>query len=104
MCTVRICTAAASESSRRLRSTTVSRLASSRRLRSQALNVVRPELSLQRGLVQRLGDVPQVGEQPLAADPAEQPFLQPLGQRHRLEQRRDPALVEHPDPGPYQKS
>ncbi len=60
------------------------------------------ELALQRGLVQRLGDVPQVGEQPLAADLAEQPLLQPLRQRHRLEQRRDASLVEHPDPLPEQ--
>ena len=42
VCTVRICTAAASESRRRLRSTTASRSASSRRRRSHALRVVRP--------------------------------------------------------------
>ena len=58
------------------------------------------ELPLQRRLVHHLRDVPQVGEQPLAADLAEDPRLQLLVERHRLEQRRDPALLEHRAPDP----
>ena len=47
-----------------------------------------------------LRDVPQVGEQPLAADLAEDPRLQLLVERHRLEHRGDPAVLEHRAPDP----
>ena len=57
-----------------------------------------PELPLQRCLMHDLRDVPQVGEQPLAADLAEDPRLQPLVERHRFEHRGHAPVLEHGAP------
>ena len=88
-----ICTAAASLSSRRTRSCEAVLALGPQPLQQPG----QPERLAPRGLVQRLGDVPQVGQQPLAADRAEHAGGQPalLG---RLEQRGDPAAAQQQRP------
>ena len=84
--------AAASQSSRRLARLVASRPASSRAAHP-GLRVVRPSCALQRCLVQRLGDVSQVGEPPLAADLTEQPLLRSLRHGVRFAEAGDPAFT-----------
>ena len=77
-------TASASDSSRRLRSSSpVSAPASAIRLRSQAVSAVDAELLVRRGGVQQLTDVAQVGQPALAVGVGEHPRGQLLGRRRR---------------------
>ena len=105
VCTVMICTAAASVSSRRLRSWPPSPAASARRRRSQTSSAVSPSWPSSAASCSDLGDVPQVGEQPLAADRARTRGCSRSVERHRLEQRGHPAVLEHgaPDPQPQRQ-
>ena len=71
--------------------------------RSHSSSAGQPEALAAAGLVQRLGDVAQVGQQPLAADRAEHPGGQPalLG---RLEQGGHPAPAQQQRPAPQRSA
>ena len=71
---------------------------SARRRRSQSVSAGQPEALVERGGVQRLADVPQVGQLPLAVDPAEHPGRQSLLGAGHLQQRGDAAGGEHRRP------
>ncbi len=96
---VSTCTASASDSSRRLRSSLlVSSSASAMRWRSQAVSAVTPRPSVVDGGVEQLADVAQVGEVALAAGRGQQPGREALGRADQLEERGDAVAAQ--DGGP----
>ena len=96
-----ICTAAASDSSRLLRSSPTSTAGLGDAPPQPLHQRARPEVRVDGDRVQRLRDVPQIGEPPLAVGAGEQAGGQPGVGGDRLQQRRHPALVQHPGPGPH---
>jgi len=56
------------------------------------------ELALQRGLMQPLGDVAEIGEQPFTVRLSQDSSLHGLLKRHGLEQRRHTSGFEDPPP------
>ena len=87
---VRICTAAASLSRRRVRSPVTSLRASVIRPRIHASSAVSPSRSRVACVVQRLRDVAQVGEQPLAALAGQHPGRHVAAARPRSRTPRPP--------------
>ena len=89
-CRVTTCVAAASVSSRRIRSVVISAPCVGPPAAQPVGQRGQAEALLQRGGVQRLADVPQVGELPFAVDPAQHPGRQVLlgGRPPRAARRR----------------
>ena len=96
-----ICTAAVSDSSRLLRSSPTSTPASAMRRRSHSMSAPGPEVRVDGDGVQRLRDVPQIREPPLAVGAGEEAGGQAGVGGDRLQQRRHPPLVQHPGPGAH---
>ena len=94
------CTAAASDSNRLLRSIPTSVAGLTDAPPQPPDERTRPEVGRGGDRVQRLCDVAQVGEPPLAVGAGEQAAGQPGVGGDRLEQRRHATLVQHDCPAP----
>ena len=96
---VSTCTASASDSRRRLRSSSpVSCSASAIRRRSHPVSAVVPRCSARAAAWSSCADVAQVGQPPLAAGEPQHALGQALGQRDLLDQRGDALHAQHPRP------